>query len=330
MRRQSILLLMMTIIIMVMPVQVGDVVFSPVVRIQVDTDPISLINGVNTLRAANGLPGFSINSILMDLAQRHAHYMSVAGVTHYGQDGSSPWQRGLAAGYPLAGDLSRGGYFSENITAGKSLSVQDAVASWQGDAPHLSTMLSPNLTEIGAGVVVVGDYVYYVIDCARPITSGQPQVYTPVPGDFPPVGISEDTPLIVSTLIPVTALADGKVYHIVKPGETLWLIAISYGVKIAELRQWNDLTETQGIFPGNKLFIKQENTPRRVTPTLTATFFPIPVATLAVVTYPSPTTTASQIPMAAIPVNSNLLALGIIVAAALVLAVIFVRAGRKI
>ena len=218
-------------------VKADGLIDSPASQLNVDTNPNSLINEVNTLRAEYGLPAYSANPILMSVAQQHAIYMSVAGVTHFGADGSSPWQRGLSAGYPLAGDLSLGGFYSENITAGNNKSVKDAVKERQGDGPHLNTMLSPNLSEIGAGVAIVGDYVYYVIDCAQPTTSRQPQAYTPNPGGIPSTARTESAPLVINTLIPATPLVDGKLFHLVKPGETLWLIAISYGVKIAELRR---------------------------------------------------------------------------------------------
>jgi len=63
----------------------------------VDTDPYSLINEVNQLRAARGLPAYATSPILMSVAQQQAQYMASAGVTHFGPDGSKPWQRGLAA-----------------------------------------------------------------------------------------------------------------------------------------------------------------------------------------------------------------------------------------
>jgi len=192
--------------------------FAPA-RLRVDTDPYSLISAVNALRASNGLPAYAISSILMNVAQQHAQYMAANGVSHYGPGGSLPWQRGLAAGYPLAGDLTLGGLYSENITAGGSKSVQDAVSEWQGDAPHLNTMLSGSLREIGAGVALVGDYVYYVIDCASPTNSGLSQSYTPAAsgsgtgatGSTPAAG-----PLVVNTIVPATPQSDGKVVHIVK------------------------------------------------------------------------------------------------------------------
>jgi hypothetical protein len=312
------------------PVEAGGLFTSPSNLLKVDTDPYSLINEVNTLRAEYGLPAYSINPILMAVAQQHAVYMSVAGVTHFGPGGSSPWQRGLSAGYPLAGDLTLGGFYSENITAGNNKSVQDAVREWQGDAPHLNTILSPNLSEIGAGVAVVGDYVYYVIDCAQPTMSRQPQDFTPAPGVSTPIGKTAISPIIINTLIPATPLVDGKLYHVVKPGETLWLIAISYGVKIVELRRWNNLTDTQAIFPGNKLFIQLNIT---VTPDFPKSIATIPPTSLPTSTNsPQPSSTESRTPRLAVAPgssNSSAFAFVIIVAAALILAAVFVRAGRK-
>ncbi|HEY3312466.1 MAG TPA: CAP domain-containing protein [Anaerolineales bacterium] len=293
-------------------------------------DPYSLISEVNALRAANGLPGYSINPVLMAVAQQHAQYMSVAGVTHFGADGSTPWQRGLAAGYPLAGDLSLGGFYSENITAGRNKSVQQAVSEWQGDALHLNTMLSPNLTEIGVGVALVGDYVYYVIDCARPTASGQPQVYTPIPGQLPATGSTAViVPRVVNTLVPSTPLADGKLYHVVKPGETLWLIAVSYGVKVADLRRLNNLTDTQDIFPGNKLYIQILNSATPAAPSPTATFPPTNTQLPTVTLYPTATLTLTPLPISSIPVESSTLVVAVIVIVALVLSAVIVRSGRR-
>lgn len=45
----------------------------------------------------------------------------------------------------------------------------------------------------------------------------------------------------------------GPDIHIVRPRETLAAIAKRYGVSVAELLRWNDLTETARIFPGDRL-----------------------------------------------------------------------------
>ena len=304
---------------------------------RITTDASSLIVAVNNLRAANGLPAYSVNDILMGTAQQHADYMSVNGVSHIGYGGTRPYQRVLNAGYPLGGDLSQGGLMSENISAGLNQSVQDVVLQWQGDAPHLNTMLSPNLQEIGAGVTLVGNYVYYVIDCAAPTGSRKPQ-YTAVPGQT----LIVPGPPLARTVIPNTPNADGKLYHIVKPGETLWLIAITYGVKVAEIRDLNYMTEADAIYPGEKLLVRKNAvvTPPPATPSDTpealATFTLIAALEVQI----TPTWTQLPLPTQIAPTDvpavaqalpiSSLVVLGVIVLAALALAGVLARAGRPV
>lgn len=216
--------------------------------------PYDLIDAVNALRASYGLAPYSINSILMYTAQSQADFMAATGsMTHSGPGGIGVTDRLLAVGYPLAGDLSLGGFRSENITGGReSMSAQAAVDGWTGDAPHLNTMISPDLTEIGAGVAVSGGRVYYVIDCARPTTSGAPQAAaTSVEGGSPVPGAEA---VIVPAAVVSTPNEAGDVIHEVRPGQTLWQIAIAYNVKIDEIKSLNNLSDNS-IYPGNKLLI---------------------------------------------------------------------------
>ena len=275
--------------------------------------PYDLINAVNALRASNGLPAYGISSILMYTAQSHADFMAATGtMSHTGAGGSSVTDRLLSAGYPLAGDLSLGGFRSENITGGsESMPAQSAVDQWTGDAPHLNTMLSPNLTEIGAGVSVNGGRVYYVIDAARPTTSGAPQSYTPVAGGASAV------PLVNEIIIPVvivTPNSEGDVIHEVRAGQTLWQIAIAYEVKIDEIKNLNGLVDNN-IYPGEKLLIKKDaalptaslETAATSEPTASST---IVVATTKPVTSTTPTFTPSVVSSAS--PNSNSMTMTIV------------------
>lgn len=223
--------------------------------------PTDLVNAVNALRASYGLPPYAVNSTLMAAAQGHADYMAATGnVSHTGAGGSTVSQRLLSLGYPLAGDLSLGGFRSENITSGiEGMSAQEAVNRWTGDAPHLTTMISPDLTEIGAGVTVHNGRVYYVIDCARPTDSGIPQVVDPsVPGASPAAGPSLPAGVsgIMIPVVVVTPNAAGDVIHEVKAGQTLWQIAISYETKIDEIKRLNNLFDNE-IYPGARLLVKK-------------------------------------------------------------------------
>jgi uncharacterized protein YkwD len=252
-----------------------------------------LVNAVNALRAADGLPAYGINSILMFTAQNQADFMASTGnVTHTGPGGSSLTSRLLAAGYPLAGDLSLGGFRAENITSGgENSSAQSAVNGWMGDALHQNTMLSPNLSEIGAGIAVANGRSYYVIDCAQPTTGGSPPVSTSVVGSGTTGAVNE------APIYPVarnTANPNGDVIHEVKPGQTLWQIAISYEVKIDDIKRLNNLIGND-IYPGESLLIKKEAAPTTAPPTetimstvtLTVTPFETAVPTSVLTTTPA-------------------------------------------
>jgi uncharacterized protein YkwD len=217
--------------------------------------PFDLVNVVNALRASYGLAPYSINSILMYTAQAQADFLAATGsMSHTGPGGSSVTDRLLAAGYPLAGDLSLGGFLSENITGGsESMTAEEAVNRWTGDAPHLNTMVSTDLTEIGAGVAISGGRVYYVIDCAQPTGSGVPQTRTTQ------VGSGSAVPVIETVIMPVSVVtpdAEGNVIHEVRAGQSLWQIAIAYNVKIDEIKGLNNLFDNN-IYPGNTLLIKR-------------------------------------------------------------------------
>ena len=107
---------------------------------------LDIIAEVNALRAASNVAPYQVNSVLMSVAQSHADYLASTGVvTHFSADGSRPFQRAISAGYSVAGDLSLGGFFSENIQSGVDLSASEVVVIWQGDSAHLTTMISSNL-----------------------------------------------------------------------------------------------------------------------------------------------------------------------------------------
>ena len=281
-----------------------------------------LINGVNALRASYGLAPYSINPILMYTAQAQADFMAAnTTVTHSGPGGIGVTDRLLVAGYPLAGDLSLGGFRSENITGGsESMSAQTAVDQWTGDAPHLTTMISPDLTEIGAGVAVAGGRVYYVIDCARPTTAGASQSpITPVGGGTTVPGAEAPAEPIQVVMVN-TPNVDGNVIHEVKYGQTLWQIAITYETRIDEIKQLNNLSGND-IYPGQKLLIKMGV----LVPTLTSTFMTTetmtPEAAVSTSTFvvESPVatfisaTSATSSPVATVTVSNNSMTTNIVI-----------------
>lgn len=246
---------------------------NPVHALSMDS-AYDLIAEVNALRASGGLPPYKVHPILMQIAQTHAEYQAAIGtVTHYSADGSRPFQRALAAGYPLAGDLSAGGFFSENIQAGSGLTAARAVEIWTRDAPHYNTMMSPTLQDVGAGVAVSGGVTYYTLDAG--LSTGSTVNYTPPAGGGTGATKTPDsaaTANYIQPLVTSTPKEDGSVYHEVRSGQALWSIAIAYGTTIDQLKLLNRLT-TNDIYVGQLLLISKGQpltpTPGEPTPTVT-------------------------------------------------------------
>jgi uncharacterized protein YkwD len=87
------------------------------------------------------------NTLLKATAQRHSNDMANNNLfSHYGSDGSSPWDRIREAGYPL---LSGG----ENIAAGYS-TVLSVIEGWLKSPGRCANIMSPYFREIGAAEAV--------------------------------------------------------------------------------------------------------------------------------------------------------------------------------
>jgi uncharacterized protein YkwD/LysM repeat protein len=290
------------------------------VSIPVLSTASELISAVNALRATNGLAPYQVNSILMSVAQAHAEYLvSIGTISHNSADGSRPYQRALAAGYMVAGDLSLGGFFSEDLTAGVGQTAQDAVNIWMGDSAHKTTMLSATLQDVGAGVGIYGNTFYYVLDAGLS-TGGTPVAYTP------PAPPNPSTP----TIIPNTPNADGSIVHIVHHGDTLGSLSMAYNVPLANILKLNGLTLKSTIFENQKIIIQAAFTPTPTqptsTPTIPPTSTPWPTATPTSTVTPLPPTST---PSPGLPIKAAGGAVAAITISAIVLAGLVALLGRK-
>ena len=304
---------------------------------QAQPTPSELIKAVNDLRLAYGLPPLTVNSILMQVAQGQANYLlqTEGSSGHERANGMSYTQQLLSLGYPLAGDLSLGGYRSENYVFGGGMDVQSAVHAWLGDDAHTNTMLSPNYFDIGGGVTVGSDgTVYFVIDTARHTANGRQQDdYTPEPVGTVVTGITVNgTPGVDQFMVPValsTPNSGGLVIHDVKYGQTLWSIAIAYKTTIQQIRALNDLPSND-IFSDQKLLIRRES-PQTPIPslspqqavTLTSSLAPSDATYPTHTAYPTRTATPAPLLPGANPSRDNLP----LIAASIFAAVCFAGVG---
>ncbi len=284
-----------------------------------------VIAEVNALRASQDLPLYEANSILMTIAQDQADYMARTGVLkHFGPDGSRPYQRALKAGYPVAGDLTFGGLFSENIHAAADLSPSEVVMIWQRDPNDLDTMISIEYKDIGVGVASENEISYYVLDAGASTGGSNTGSSTLLP-DGTSSQVSGTQPAIVLTTTPVE---DGSVYHVVQPEEALWSIALAYETTVEELKKINRLS-SDAIIVGQKLLVHRvEKVTETPAATLTVTLG-IPTSTASRPMTPTITSTSTPLPTPPASRQSGGLILGEIVAIAAIAAGLGAWLGRK-
>ena len=107
-----------------------------------DRIPFSLLDSINTLRAAKGAQPLAFNAALNAAALTHSRDMSVQNRPwHFGSDGSSPLLRVQRVGYTgrLLGEMISETYQTELET----------LAVWMGQEDTRATILDPTARELG-------------------------------------------------------------------------------------------------------------------------------------------------------------------------------------
>lgn len=283
------IILLLTFLLIILSLFYAKQVSAKPTQVEITT-PAQLMEAVNSLRVSYGLAPLPSHPILMQSAQSQADYMAATGdVTHTRPSGVTYTQQLLSLGFPLAGDLSLGGFRAENILSSYGVLNWNGVPpGWQDEA-HMNTMLSQNFTHIGAGISQAGGNYYYVVDTAASTSSGQMQSTVP---DILSGGESSsgEAAGVNQFMVPITlnvADANGNVFHKVEYGQSLWSIAIAYGTTIKNIQALNNLGEDLTIYQGQNLLVLQgatQSAPPTVEFTVTpnATEVILPTATFPV------------------------------------------------
>ena len=218
-----------------------------------------LISAMNFLRTSYGLPALIENATINAVAQATAQIMA---------DQQLSWHIGDVAGRISAAGYGAGAkvYATENFAyAGSGATIDQIMVMW-ADYDHMRPATQPNYCHVGAGVATASNgMTYYILQAAY--ISGAACDSTPptggggTPGQ-PPAGFGYVTPVEK-----VELNEDGNYVHVVKTGQSLWSIAVAYGVTIKEILAWNNLPDSYVLWPGDELTIAGPDSRALVTPT---------------------------------------------------------------
>jgi LysM repeat protein len=226
-------------------------------------DPVTafdLILAMNTLRTSNGLPALVEDPIIMAVAQSTAEIMAANQMS---------WHIGNVSGRVASAGYGGGAkvWATENFAVG-NMGIDEIMVVWS-DASHMIPAVNAAYCNVGAGVAKSPNGMkYYVLQAAY--ISGKscgeytsPGGSTAIPGGGRTGGVSQ---IIVPVKI-ATPDADGKIYHVVKAGQSFWSIAVAYKITIKDLEVWNNISKNSKLQIGQKLFIPSSSTKGYATPT---------------------------------------------------------------
>jgi uncharacterized protein YkwD len=101
---------------------------------------------VNTYRKTKGLRPLQLQPALTEAARAHSRDLAKWDrISHFGSDGSNPWDRVKRAGYPAK-------LAAENVGTGQA-SVEEVVKGWQASPGHNKNLLLPDAQHMGIALV---------------------------------------------------------------------------------------------------------------------------------------------------------------------------------
>ena len=224
-----------------------------------------LIIAMNTLRVSFGLPALVEDPIINAVAQGTAEIMAANQMSWHIGDVRG---RVAAAGYGGGATV----WATENFAVGSTFTIDEIMVVWADDA-HMIPAVNPAYCHVGAGVAQAGNgMTYYVLQAAYISGKACGDYVSPGGGSTtnPGGGSSGSTGGGTGLIVPVkiaTPDAEGKIFHEVLTGQSLWAIAVAYQITIQDIETWNNISRNDKLQVGQRLFIPSASTVGYATPT---------------------------------------------------------------
>ncbi len=101
---------------------------------------------VNAYRKSKGLRPLLLQPALTEAARAHSRDLAKWDrISHFGSDGSNPWDRVKRAGYPAK-------LAAENVGTGQA-NIEEVVKGWQASPGHNKNLLLPDAQHMGIALV---------------------------------------------------------------------------------------------------------------------------------------------------------------------------------
>jgi LysM repeat protein/uncharacterized protein YkwD len=200
--------------------------------IQLSPEAQQILDDVNQARIDNGLSPLRLDPLLTLAAQRHVDDIIANGNWgHYGSDGSNVRTRAARVGY---GSSS----VSENWVAVRS--PERAIVWWMNDWIHRVNLLGAHWDDIGVGAGVAPNGFYLFVTVFGNANGG------------PPISVAA-TSSTSTAASSVQRVPPGGMEYTVAPGDTLWGIAVRYGLDWQDIAIANNLKENDLLRIGQVL-----------------------------------------------------------------------------
>ena len=101
---------------------------------------------VNAYRKTKGLRPLQLQPALTEAARAHSRDLAKWDrISHFGSDGSNPWDRVKRSGYPAK-------LAAENVGTGQA-SIEEVIKGWQASPGHNKNLLLPDAQHMGIALV---------------------------------------------------------------------------------------------------------------------------------------------------------------------------------
>jgi uncharacterized protein YkwD len=101
---------------------------------------------INAYRKSNGLKPLKLDATLTEAAKAHSRDLAKWDrISHYGSDGSNPWDRVKRAGYPAK-------LAAENVGTGQ-VTFEEVIKGWQASPGHNRNLLLADAEHMGIALV---------------------------------------------------------------------------------------------------------------------------------------------------------------------------------